>query len=118
MDQPPFLAMSHLPSWINTLSVLRSPRFRNYTIVSGRGGPVGIEYVREQHELLKSLHKRLETFAEKGGLLENIDQLANPFLEKIKYPPALHNIYQQRLHYGLERYYQRHYASDETGSGF
>jgi glyoxylase-like metal-dependent hydrolase (beta-lactamase superfamily II) len=117
LDQPPFLAWGHLSSWINTLSVLRSPRFRNYTIVSGRGGPVSIEYVREQHELLKSLHKKMETFVEKGSLFENIDKLANPFLENINYPPALHNIYKQRLHYGLDHYIQRHYASDEIGIG-
>ena len=118
LDQPPFLEMSHLPSWINTLSILRSPGFRNYTIVSGRGGPVSIDYVREQHEQLKILHKKLETFVEKGVLFENIEKMANPFLEKLTYPPALHNIYKQRLHHGLERYYQRHYASDETSSGF
>ena len=116
LDQPPFLAMSHLPSWINSLSELRSPRFRNYTIVSGRGGPVSIEYVRNQHELLKSLNKRIESFAEKGTLFENIDKLAGPFLEKISYPPALHNIYAQRLYYGLKQYYQRHYSPEEDNA--
>jgi glyoxylase-like metal-dependent hydrolase (beta-lactamase superfamily II) len=117
LDQPPFLELSHLPSWINTISVLRSPRYRNYTIVSGRGGPISIEYVREQHELLKSLQKRLETFAEKGTLLGNIDKLSQNYLQKLQYPPALHNIYLQRLQFGLECYIKRHYSPEENTAG-
>ena len=34
--QPPFLADADLPAWIETLSVLRIPKYRDYTIVSGR----------------------------------------------------------------------------------
>jgi glyoxylase-like metal-dependent hydrolase (beta-lactamase superfamily II) len=117
LDQPPFLEMSHLPSWINTLSVLRSPRYRNYTIISGRGGPVNIEYVRDQHELLKSLHKRLETHVEKGTLYENTDKIIQTYLQKFNYPPALHNIYAQRLRYGLECYIQRHYPPEVNTPG-
>jgi len=117
LDQPPFLEMSHLPSWINSLSVLRSPRYRNYTIISGRGGPVSIEYVREQHELLKSLQKRLETYAEKASEFENVDKTIHAYLQKLNYPPALHNIYTQRLRYGLECYFQRHFTPDEDTTG-
>jgi glyoxylase-like metal-dependent hydrolase (beta-lactamase superfamily II) len=117
LDQPPFLEMSHLPSWINTISVLRSPRYRNYTIISGRGGPISIEYVREQHELLKSLQKRFESYAEKERLNENIEKMIGFYLQKIIYPPALKNIYSQRLRYGLSCYFERHYAVDENTTG-
>ena len=114
IDQPPFLELSHLPSWINTLSLLRSPRYRNYTILSGRGGPVSIEYVREQHELLKYLFKRIEANAEQGSLIDNIDSLSQSFLQKLSYPRALHKIYIQRLQYGLEQYFTRHYLTEEN----
>lgn len=117
VDQPPFLATSNLHSWINTISELRSPRYRNYTIVSGRGGPVSIEYVREQHELFKSLHKKLEALAEKGATYLETETLIQPFLRKLKYPAALHNSYEQRLRYGLEHYYQRHYFPEENEAG-
>ena len=117
LDQPPFLEMSHLPSWINTLSLLRSTSFRNYTVVSGRGGPVTIEYVREQHELLKMLQNRIETNAEKGTLIDNIDKITQIYLQKLNYPPALHNIYTKRLRYGLESYFHRHYNPEENYFG-
>ncbi len=117
LDQPPFLAMSNLPSWINTISELRSPRYRNYTIISGRGGPVSIEYVREQHEYFKSLHKRLEALAEKGATYLDTENLIEPFLSKLEYPAALHGSYEQRMRYGLEQYFQHHYRLEENEIG-
>jgi glyoxylase-like metal-dependent hydrolase (beta-lactamase superfamily II) len=117
VDQPPFLEFSHLPSWINSLSLLRSPRYRNHIIVSGRGGPVSIEYVREQHEILKSLHKHLETYAQKYTLFENSENIIHTYLQKLSYPPALHNIYKQRLRYGLDHYLRRHYAPQDYIAG-
>jgi len=117
LEQPPFLENSHLPSWINSLSLLRSPSYRNYIVVSGRGGPVTIEYVREQHELLKMLQKRIEITAEKGALTENIDKITQAYLQKLNYPPALHNIYTKRLRHGLEFYFYRHYNLEENFFG-
>lgn len=113
-NQPPFLANSDLPSWINTLSELRSPRYRNYTIISGRGGPVSIEYVRAQHEQLKSLHKSLELLAEKGAAPVDTGSLIMPFLSKLDFLPALRNNYEQRLRYGLENYYLNHYYPEDN----
>lgn len=117
VEQPPFLAMSNLPSWINSISELRTPHYRNFTIVSGRGGPVSIEYVREQHEHFKSLHKRLEALADKGASNSETETLIKPFLSKLKYPAALHSSYEQRMRYGLEQYYQRHYTKEEIEIG-
>ncbi len=118
LDQPPYLAMADLPNWINTISELRTPRYRNYTFISGRGGPVSIEYVREQHEQLKSLHKKLESLADKDATYLETESLIQPYLSKLEYPAALHNSYEQRLRYGLEQYYQRHYGPEETEEEF
>lgn len=117
LNQPPFLDMADLPSWINSVSELRSPRYRDYTIISGRGGPIGIEYVREQHDQLKSLHKRLETLVEKGGTSQDIASLIEPFLDKLDYSSAYQDVYEQRLRFGLEQYYQRQYLPDESDNG-
>jgi glyoxylase-like metal-dependent hydrolase (beta-lactamase superfamily II) len=117
LDQPPFLDMADLPSWINSVSELRSPRYRDYTIISGRGGPISIEYVREQHDQLKNLYKRLETLSQKGAAPEDTASLIKPFLSKLDYSPALQDTYEQRLRYGLERYYRRKYLPEEIDNG-
>jgi len=112
VDQPPFLATSSLPQWIAAISELRVPRYREYTFVSGRGGPVGIEYVREQHEHFRWLHRRLESLAARGAPPEDTEALIDPYLGKINFDPALRNSYAQRLRYGLDRYYRRHYLPE------
>lgn len=117
VDQPPYLAKSNLFQWIEAISELRSPRYRDYTIVSGRGGPVSIEYVREQHELLKGLHKRLETLSEKGASPQDTEKLIDPFLDKISFPAALRESYEQRMRFGLEHYYLHHYFPDSEENG-
>ena len=63
------------------------------------------------------LQKRIEMYAEKGVLVENIDKITQAYLQKLKYPPALHNIYTKRMHYGLECYIQRHYKPEENFFG-
>jgi len=117
VDQPPYLAKSDLPQWIEAISELRSPRYRDYTIVSGRGGPISIEYVREQHELFKGLHKRLETLSEKNASPHDLEKHIDPFLDKLSFPAALRESYEQRLRFGLEHYYLHHYFPDSEENG-
>jgi glyoxylase-like metal-dependent hydrolase (beta-lactamase superfamily II) len=117
IDQPPFLAMSDLSKWIEAISELRTPHYRGYTIISGRGGPVSIEYVREQHEQLKGLHKRLETLSEKGASPADTQSMINPYLDRLNFPRTLRDTYEQRLRYGLEQYYLRHYFPELNENG-
>ena len=114
VDQPPFLSTSNLPQWIAAISALRVPRYREYTFVSGRGGPVSIEYVREQHEHFRWLHRRLESLAARSAPPEETEILIDPFLNRINAPAALHNSYAQRLRYGLDHYYRRHYLPENS----
>ncbi len=107
--QPPFLADADLPAWIETLSVLRSPQYRDYTIVSGRSGPVTIEIVRSQHEFLKSVLQRLETLTNRKAPPGDTEKMIPALLAKITYPSELEDFYAQRLLYGLRQYYIRHH---------
>ncbi|HBX70340.1 MAG TPA: hypothetical protein DEH25_13415 [Chloroflexi bacterium] len=117
IDQPPFLAKCNLPVWLEAISELRTPHYRDYTIVSGRGGPVSIEYVREQHEQLKGLNKRLDSLAEKRASPASTENLIEPFMEKLNFPLVFRDSYEQRLRYGLEQYYQRHYFPETKENG-
>jgi glyoxylase-like metal-dependent hydrolase (beta-lactamase superfamily II) len=50
-DQPPFLANAELNDWINSLELLATS-YRDYIIISGRGGPVAGEAIRLQQKIL------------------------------------------------------------------
>ena len=65
VDQPPFLASADLPAWIETLKLLLTPEYRNYTLVCGRGGIVVADHIRQQVRVLDSIHRALERLPRK-----------------------------------------------------
>jgi glyoxylase-like metal-dependent hydrolase (beta-lactamase superfamily II) len=108
--QPPFLAHSDLPAWIESLELLQT-KYKGYSVVSGRGGVVTPQSVKHQAEVLKRMLDKLEKLGKKRSSPAAVDQLAEPLLKVFKAPAARHKQYVQRLRYGLHHYYTRHYLS-------
>src|SRR3972149_9520166 len=107
--QPPFIAHADLPAWIETLKILQEPEYKGCTIVSGRGGVVTSQGVRNQIELLKRLNDRVEKIGKKKATANVTDKLADQLLKSFKAPAARQKQYAHRLRYGLLHYYVRHY---------
>jgi glyoxylase-like metal-dependent hydrolase (beta-lactamase superfamily II) len=116
-NQPPFLAGADLPEWLETLKLLLSPAYRNWIIVSGRGGVVAVDVIKAQKDYLEQVLNKIEKMAQKnppGDAMENlVTQLLNPF----KIPSSRHQKYAQRLRYGLSHYYARHYHPTTNPTG-
>ncbi len=112
-NQPPFLSNADLPTWIELLDLLISAAFRNYLIVSGRGGLVPLELIRTQRRLLKYIFKRLTALADRDAHPETTETLLPKLLSEIEFPPDRQEQYQQRLAYGLYHYYQRDFWPNE-----
>jgi cyclase len=108
-SQPPFLAHADLPSWIETLKILQEPEYKGFTIVSGRGGVVTSQAVRNQIEVLKRINERVEKIGKKKTTTNVTDKLADQLLKSFKAPAARQKQYAHRLRYGLHHYYLRHY---------
>lgn len=107
--QPPFLAHADLPAWIEALKILLEPQYKGFTVISGRGGVVTPQVVRNQIEILKRIHDRLEKMGKKKTTTVVTDKLADQLLKSFKAPAARQRQYLQRLRYGLRHYYGRHY---------
>ena len=116
-NQPPFLAGADIPVWINTLKLLLSPAYRNWLVVSGRGGVVAVEAIRAQKDYLESVLKKVEKLAKKKSSPEAVENLVAPLLNPFKIPASQMHKYSRRLRYGLHRYYARHYRATGSGSG-
>lgn len=108
-SQPPFLAHADLPTWIETLKILQEPEYKGFSIISGRGGVVTSQVVRNQIELLKRVHDRIEKIGKKKNTANVTDKLADQLLKSFKAPAARQRQYLQRLRYGLRHYYVHHY---------
>jgi cyclase len=112
LDQPPFLANADLATWLETLEMLKSS-YRNYMIISSRGGPVPIEAVRSQIRYLEKVNKGLERLANKNALPEATEGLVASLVSDFStISPELKDKYTQRLRYGLLQYYLRSYRAE------
>src|SRR5512141_2767992 len=58
--QPPFLSGADLPDWLETLKLLLSPTYKNWTVISGRGGVVNIDIIKAQKDYLEHVYSRIE----------------------------------------------------------
>jgi glyoxylase-like metal-dependent hydrolase (beta-lactamase superfamily II) len=108
--QPPFLEYADLEDWLESLDLL-SKSFKDYMIISGRGGPVTIKEVRAQQRVLKHALEGMERLARKEALPEDTESLVNPLLKSYTTDPELRERYAQRLRYGLYQCFARRYRS-------
>jgi glyoxylase-like metal-dependent hydrolase (beta-lactamase superfamily II) len=111
-NQPPFLANADLPAWLETLALLQSKVYQDYTVISGRGGVVSVALIKSQVDFIKDAHKRLEKLSQKKQKVDLDGNLVQQLLSNFKVPSARQKQYAQRLRYGLKHYYARHYQSD------
>jgi glyoxylase-like metal-dependent hydrolase (beta-lactamase superfamily II) len=108
-NQPPFLANADLLAWLETLALLQSKPYHEYTVISGRGGVIPPALIESLSNFLKDTYKRLEKLSKKKQKPDMTESLVQPLLSKFKLPNARQKQYTQRLRYGLKHYYARHY---------
>ncbi|HEY9087105.1 MAG TPA: hypothetical protein VIO36_02970 [Anaerolineaceae bacterium] len=107
--QPPFLAGADIPQWLETLNLLLSPEWAGYLLVSGRGGLVGPEEVREQIRQLEKIKAVLDRLAEIKSRPEDTHALVPELMNGHNYSDVLEAHYMQRLRWGLQQYFARNY---------
>ncbi len=116
VDQPPFLAGADIPAWVAGLELLLSPEYRDYLLVCGRGGLVAQQQVRAQIAFLNKVHQQVDELAKAGANPEDTAGLVAGLLAGLRFAPERSAQYEQRLRYGLQHYFNRHYrpSPDDT----
>jgi glyoxylase-like metal-dependent hydrolase (beta-lactamase superfamily II) len=112
-DQPPFLASADLPAWIDSLELLQSS-YRDYTIISGRGGSKGKKGIQSQLNILKQILRGLENLSKKDAPPEMTEGLISDLISGMSLPANRRKHYIQRLRHGLYYYYSQHFQSLES----
>jgi glyoxylase-like metal-dependent hydrolase (beta-lactamase superfamily II) len=111
----PFLGKSDLESWIDTLNLLIRVKYKNYTIISSRGGKISQDEIKEQRKTLRKILRRIEKLAGKSAPPEDVADLAENYLEDFNFTKKDREFYLQRLQHGLYQYYMKnHYSSPEV----
>ncbi|UCH59801.1 MAG: MBL fold metallo-hydrolase [Anaerolineales bacterium] len=114
-NQPPFLANAELPEWIEETKLLLT-KYRNYLVISGRGGQVTQEDIREQQRYLKTILRGMERLAERNASPESTENLIPKLLASIDVSPDQDELFNQRLRAGLYQYFIRHYRPTNSYS--
>ncbi len=104
---PPFLASADIPAWKETLALLGKPEYKHFTIVSGRGGVVAMDQVKEQAKFLEKVEHQLEKKSA-GDVEKSVTQL----LKSFNVPSDRQANYALRLRWGLQHYISHHH--DQT----
>ena len=109
VNQPPFLAKSDLTQWEGQLDLLLDT-YRDYVIVSGRGGTASNEDVHELRKFIRNVARRLELRAKKGAMPDVTEKMVPSLLSKFKFPRINFEAYENRLQHGLYQCYLRNYS--------
>lgn len=109
---PPFLGKANLEIWIETLDLLLTSTYKEYTIISGRGGKIDPALIKDQKKTLRKIHKRVDKLAGKDASPDDVAELAGNFLDDFKPTKEDREFYKQRLQHGLYQYYMNTYYQD------
>jgi cyclase len=117
LNSPPFLGKANLEIWIETLDILLQARFRDYVIISGRGGPVTVDDIKELKKSFRKIHRRIDKLANRRASVEDVIALADKFLDEFTFLKRDRGFFLQRLQLGLSQYYLRNYfpSIEENG---
>jgi glyoxylase-like metal-dependent hydrolase (beta-lactamase superfamily II) len=107
--QPPFLANANLEDWLNSLDTLLASEYRNFLLVSSRGGLVSHKEVEAQRSMLAEIHQKIEAIGKNPQGMEEVEALIPGLVAAIKPPAERLKQYTQRLRHGLRHYYLRRY---------
>lgn len=109
IHQPPFLAFADLDAWVADFDLLLSEEYKGYKIVSGRNGVVHPRSIEKARETLLNIKGAVEAFAAEKGEIEDLLAEVPALLKPLNFTKSLTQLYHNRLSWGLEHYYKRHY---------
>lgn len=110
INQPPFLAFSHIPTWVETLQVLLTPEYREYVIVCGRGGVIRTDQVKKQIEWLTRIEQKMSDLAGGEGTAEDTEKMIPLLLREYNQNIPELPMYKRRLKYGLIQYFTKNFS--------
>ena len=111
--QPPFLGYADLDAWLADLDLLLSDTYKGFKIVTGRNAVVRARSVERMHNFIEKIQNKVEAFAAHPGEVEDLLTEVPGLLRGLSFNKGLTQRYHNRLAWGLEHYYKRHYLHIE-----
>jgi len=109
--QPPFLSSAEIEPWLLSLDILKSTRFNDYMVISGRGSLVTKEDIRQSQKFLKKALRTFERLFNQKAELIKVQKSGASFVDEFKPKnKSEKNLFYVRLSYGFNKYYINNYS--------
>jgi len=109
--QPPFFATAEIESWIESLEILKSSKYKDFILISGRAKLVTKEDVRQSQKLLKKILRTFEKLNNQKADLTKVQKSSISFIDEFKPKNKTEKeLYLTRLSYGFTKYYINNYS--------
>jgi cyclase len=108
-NQPPYLASADIPTWLSALELLLAPEYRDYLLISGRGGLIAQQQIRDQINFLVEVNNQIKKLSERSASPEETFGLVPALVKWFRHGNMPESQFEQRLKYGLKQYYIRHF---------
>lgn len=111
VNQPPFLAWSDLELWLEELSPLLTDSYKGFKIITSRNGVVRAKTVERWILFLTRIKETIENIVSSGGQCQDLLAAVPELLKRINFTKNFTETYENRLKWGLEAYYRRHFLT-------
>ena len=110
-NQPPFFASANIDTWLASLDVLKSSKYKDYLMISGRSALVNKDDIRRTQRFLRKALRAFEKLGTQQANLAKVQKTAIAYLDDFKFnTKSEKELFRARLSYGFSKYYINHYS--------
>lgn len=104
--EPPFLSSAEIEPWILSLDLLKSSKFKDFLIISGRAALVSREDIRHSQRFLKKAQRTFEKLNNQNAEIIKVQESGASFVNEFKSTnKSEKSLFRTRLSYGFSKYY-------------
>ncbi len=109
--QPPFLSSAEIHSWVHSLDILKSSKFKDFVIISGRATLVADEDIRQSQRFLKKALRTFNKLQNQKVEIIKVQEAGVSFINEFKpKDKSEKDLFRARLSYGFGKYYINNYS--------
>jgi glyoxylase-like metal-dependent hydrolase (beta-lactamase superfamily II) len=109
--QPPFLSSAEIKPWVLSLDILKSSKFEDFVIISGRAALIANEDIRQLQRFLKKALRTLDKLYNQKAEIIKVQESGASFIDEFKpNNNSEKDLFRARLSYGFSKYYINNYS--------
>jgi len=112
--QPPFFASANIELWLASIEDLKSARFKDFILISGRGKLATKDDIRFAQRFIKKANRAFERLYSQKADIEKAEQTGRGYIDDFKLKNKAHQeLFLSRLGYGFGKYHARQFNRNQ-----